>query len=283
MLDPTLLKTFMVVAEGASFSETGRRLGLAQSSVSDHIRRLERAAGHRLIQRDTHSTTLTAQGEAMVEFARVILETNRRAERYFAGSKKRHRLRFGASEDCVASWLPEILRNFVLQYPRVDLEYTIALSGNLIEKFDGGELDVVLCKRLPNEERGHLIGRDPLVWAASEKTPNFLGGELPLVLYPPPSITRFMALAALEKAGVPWRITCTSGSLSGLVTAAQAGIGVMAHSRTFLPERLVECAPSATLPDLGWLEFVLFRARGRLNEPIAELSEAILKKAKSFL
>jgi DNA-binding transcriptional LysR family regulator len=272
----------MAIAEGASFAETGRRLGLAQSSVSDHIRKLEKVAGHRLLLRDTHSTTLTAHGEAMVEFARIILNANQRAERYFAESNKRRRLRFGASEDCVAAWVPEILRNFIPQYPHIDLEYTIALSNNLIAKFEAGELDIVLCKRLPNEERGHFIGRDPLVWVASKETPTYPGGEVPLVLYPPPSITRFMALAALENAGVPWRITCTSGSLSGLATAAQAGIGVMAHSRMFIPDGLVECAPCAVLPKLGWLEFALFRARGRLKEPIAELSEAILTKAKSF-
>src|ERR1700758_3293668 len=99
MLDPVLLQTFLAVAQTRSFTQAAERLGLRQSTVSQHIRRLEEEAGRRLFVRDTHSVTATADGEAMVEFARGILAANERAERYFAGSELRGRLRFGASED----------------------------------------------------------------------------------------------------------------------------------------------------------------------------------------
>ncbi len=56
----------------------------------------------------------------------------------------------------------------------------------------------------------------------------------------------------------------------------------MAHSRMFIPTGPVECSPSAVLPKLGDVEFVLLRASGKLREPIAELSAAILAKAKNF-
>lgn len=282
MLDPAFLQTFLVVADGNSFSEAARRLGLSQSSVSDHIRKLEKSVGHRLLQRDTHSVTVTAQGEAMIEFARIILEANDRARSHFAGSKTRRQLRFGASEDLVAWWLPEVLHDFRRRHPQIDLEFTIALSNSLIAKFDAGGLDLVLCKRRPGAERGEYVLRDPLVWVGAQKTPNFPGGLVQLILYPQPSITRFMALTALEQAGIPWRMACTSGSLSGLATAARAGLGVMAHSRMFIPTGLVECTPSALLPELGYVEFVLLRAGGKLREPIAELSAAILAKARNF-
>ncbi len=83
MFDPTLLTTFMAVAKGASFSEAGRRLNLRQSTVSQHIQRLEQAAGRRLFVRDTHTVTLTADGQAMVALARGILEANERAQAIF--------------------------------------------------------------------------------------------------------------------------------------------------------------------------------------------------------
>ena len=114
---------------------------------------------------------MTPEGEAMVAFARAILETNERAMRHFAGRTLRGRLRFGASEDLVQSWLPEILARFVREHPLVDLEFTIALSNTLINRFDAGELDLVLCKRWPGEARGDLIWRDKLVWVGAEKTP----------------------------------------------------------------------------------------------------------------
>src|SRR5438270_4362775 len=101
MLDPVLLESFLAVTQTRNFTEAGRRLGLRQSTVSQHIRRLEEEAGRRLFTRDTHSVLPTADGEAMEGFARSILEANARARHYFAGSQPRGRVRFGASEDFV--------------------------------------------------------------------------------------------------------------------------------------------------------------------------------------
>ncbi|HBY25727.1 MAG TPA: LysR family transcriptional regulator, partial [Bradyrhizobium sp.] len=41
MLDPTQLETFLTVVQTQNFTEAGRRLGLKQSTVSQHIRKLE--------------------------------------------------------------------------------------------------------------------------------------------------------------------------------------------------------------------------------------------------
>ena len=51
MLNPIWLKTFATVAACHSFTEAGRRLDLTQSSVSEHIRRLEQSVGRRLLVR----------------------------------------------------------------------------------------------------------------------------------------------------------------------------------------------------------------------------------------
>src|SRR6201992_352089 len=131
MFDPNLLITFVTVAKARSFSEAGRRLGLQQSTVSQHVRPLEEASSCRLFVRDTHSVALTSDGEAMLGFAQGILEANERARRYFAGSELRGRVRFGASEDFVTSRLPEVLADFVRAHPLVDLALTVDLSGTL--------------------------------------------------------------------------------------------------------------------------------------------------------
>src|SRR5487761_797030 len=103
MLDPILLRTFLAVAQTRSFTQAATRLGLRQSTVSQHIRKLEAQARRRLLIRDTHSVAMTADGEAMIAFAQSILAATVRAEHYFAGSELRGRLRFGTSEDFVAS------------------------------------------------------------------------------------------------------------------------------------------------------------------------------------
>jgi DNA-binding transcriptional LysR family regulator len=70
VLDPVLLQTFLAIAQTRSFTRAAEPLGLRQSTVSQHIRKLEDEAGRRLFVRDTHSVTMTADGEAMIEFAR---------------------------------------------------------------------------------------------------------------------------------------------------------------------------------------------------------------------
>ena len=71
MLNPVWLNTFATVAASHSFTDAGRQLRLTQSSVSEHIRRLEEHVGRRLLIRDTHSLSLTADGEAMLVHARI--------------------------------------------------------------------------------------------------------------------------------------------------------------------------------------------------------------------
>jgi DNA-binding transcriptional LysR family regulator len=276
MLDPDHLESFLAVAQTRNFTEAGRRLGLQQSTVSQHIRKLEQAAGRRLFARDTHSVLLTADGEAMTGFARSILDANARARAYFEGSQLRGRLRFGASEDFVSSRLPELLRAFVRRHALVDLELTVGLSARLYERLDAGELDLVLAKRRAGDEGGRLVWRDRLAWIGAPGTHVDPAQPMPLILYTPPSLTRAMALEALERDGRPWRIVCSSSSQSGLRAAALAELGIMLQARGLIPDGLVEMPASARLPDVGDVEFVVQTARKAMRGPAAELAQAIL-------
>ncbi|MDI5967220.1 LysR family transcriptional regulator [Streptantibioticus silvisoli] len=282
MFEPTQLRTFLTVAETLSFTGAGQRLGLGQSTVSQHVRRLEEAAGRQLFTRDTHSVVLTEDGEAMLGFARTIQLANERATAYFTGSGLRGRLRFGASEDFVQTRLPEILEGFRRDHPEVDLELTVELSGTLHRQLADGRLDLVLGKRGRGETHGRLVWRDRLVWIAGERLRIDPGRPIPLILYPPPSITRARALDVLEGAGIGCRIACTSGSLSGVRAAALAGLGVVPHAHGLIPPGLRQLPPRAYgLPELGDVDFVLLRARqGRMRpearDPAGALASAVL-------
>jgi DNA-binding transcriptional LysR family regulator len=274
MFDPVHLDSFLAVARTRNFTEAGRQLGLQQSTISQHIRKLEDSAGRRLFVRDTHNVTLTADGEAMTGFAYSILDTNRRARRYFAGSQVRGRVRFGTSEDFVSTRLPELLRDFVRQHALVDLELKVGVSAPLYEDLDAGLLDLVLAKRRPGDDRGRLVWRDRLAWVGAPGTQ--VEAPVPLILFNAPSITRTVALEALERAGLTWHIGCTSGSLSGLRAACLAGLGITAHARGLMPEGLVEMPAAFGLPELGDVEFVVMGARSGPSGPAAALTSAIL-------
>lgn len=275
MLNLTHLTTFLRLHDTGSFTLAAEQLGIGQSTVTHHIQRLERSLGRQLIDRTTHRVKLTTEGEALLSYARAMLEMNGKVMSLFGETRLRGRLRLGVSEDVVANRLTDILEDFIRLYPLVDLELTVALSATLYQMQDVGELDLVLAKRHLGETHGRLLYREPLVWLARD--PDFFSAgpdnPVPLIAFPQPSITRKVAQDALDRARLPWRIVCTCGSLAGLTAAARAGMGVLVQPRSMAPEGLREVT-GGRLPVLEDVEFVLVSRRGAdaaLTEALSNL------------
>jgi len=278
-LDLSWLRTFLEVADQLSFSSAARRLGLSQSAVSQHVRRLEQTLGVQLLVRDTHSVTLTAEGESLTGVARSMLELNDDAFRSVETAGPRGRVHFGVSEDFALSRLPDLLRRFRSSQPGIDLELTVGLSEHLYRRLRARELDLVLVKRSPDSSSdpgdARLVFTDSLVWVGSGDLVLDHREPVPLIVYPPPSVTRDRAVQMLERADRGYRTVCTSGSLSGLRAAALAGLGVMPFSRSLIPAGLVEIDDPA-LPRLGATDFVLIARRRTVPAATRALIDAVL-------
>jgi DNA-binding transcriptional LysR family regulator len=275
LLPVDLLQTFAAVAEAGSFTGAARVLGLRQSTVSQQIRKLEQRTGRRYIDRDTHSVALTPDGEVLLEHARAILESHTRLQQHLSAAPLRGRLRLGASEDFVLSALPDVLAAFVRRHPDVDFELRAGLSAELCEAFDAGRLDLIFIKRHGGNPRGTIVWEEPLAWAAHPEFRVDPKAPLPLLLYPPPSVTRACALETLEHSGRLWRVAFTSASLAGLTAAARAGIGLMPHSARLLPAGLA-IVGGRDLPALPEIQFEVI-SPGRSTPAIEALAAAILK------
>jgi DNA-binding transcriptional LysR family regulator len=279
MFEIELLRTFLAVVETRHFTAAGQALGLSQSTISQHIRRLELAAGRQLLERDTHGVALTVDGNVMADYAREIVEVSRRAAEHFADTAPRGRVRFGVSEDLTLTRLPAILRDFTASHPLLSLELSVGLTSALYQKLDAGRLDLVFAKRRPGDDRGQVIWREALMWMAHRQF--VLDGEAPapLVMYPSGSITSALAVEALNKARRPWFVACSSETLSGLRAAVQAGLGVTAQSALLLHGGDLAQAPaSAALPDCGEIEFVVLGRSARLQGAPAALAEVVMQR-----
>jgi len=268
MISPDLLAAFVAVADGRSFTRAARALGLRQSTVSQQIGRLETLTRRRLIDRDTHRVALTVDGEMLLDHARRVLDAQARLEASLSDQPLRGRLRLGASEDFVLSALPDVLAAFARRHPDVDLELSAGLSHNLYDAFDAGLLDVIIAKRKTGDRRGTTAWREPIRWVAHADFRVDPAAPLPLLLYPPPSVTRAQAIETLERAGRSWRIAFTSAGLTGLSAAARAGIGLMPHSARLMPAQLAVVAPQPSLPALPEIEFVVIGPGA--GNPVAE-------------
>ncbi len=60
------LAAFVVVAEERSFTKAAARLGMAQSALSQIVRRIEQRLGLRLLSRTTRSVAPTDAGERLI-------------------------------------------------------------------------------------------------------------------------------------------------------------------------------------------------------------------------
>jgi DNA-binding transcriptional LysR family regulator len=145
------LDAFVAVAEELHFGHAADRLHMAQSPLSQVIRRLEKEVGSPLFHRSTRSVSLTPAGTALLPYAYRTLRTltnavdaARSAEGEPAG-----RLRIGFSGVHNHHTLPRIARAMRREYPRIDLK----LVGG-VRTFDGlrmvanGELDATFMGML---------------------------------------------------------------------------------------------------------------------------------------
>lgn len=276
MFDPVLLRTFVTVAETLNFTRSGELLSLSQPTVSQHIRKLESAAGRTLITRDTRAVQLTDNGDAMLGFARTILAAHDQASSYFTGSAMRGRLRFGSADDLALTQLPQILRDFRQLYPQINLELTIAQSGALTRKLHAGQLDLVFIKTAAGDALGRLVRRDRLVWVGHKSTALDAGMPVPLIVYQAPSLSRTLAIGALEAAGRTWRITCNTREVNGVLAAVRAGLGIAVFPQSLIPADLVQVPGSFQLPELGDVDFALLDNPVSPRGPVEALSNAIL-------
>jgi DNA-binding transcriptional LysR family regulator len=267
--DPQLLATFLAVEQTGGFTRAAARLGIKQPTVSQHIRRLEQQVGRTLVLRDTHSVSFTADGEAMIGFARNILAACDQATSYFSAERPSGRLRIGIADDLALTRLPQILRDFRRDNPLVDFDLRVDQSGPLHQRLESDKLDVFIGKRPSGEQRGQLVKREHLVWVGTPSTRLDLTRPLPLVIYQAPSITRDEMRRALNAARLPFRSACVCRGVNGLIAAVAAGIGISALAASLVPAQLIKLGPGHKLPELGTIDLVLLASSRALERPAA--------------
>ena len=111
------LEIFVTIVECGNFTEAGRRLYLAQSTVSSHISALEDALRVSLFRRESkRSIELTADGKRVYEYAKDVVTKCAALESATAGEVTRD-LVIGASTAPSKSLLPRHVLQFTREYP----------------------------------------------------------------------------------------------------------------------------------------------------------------------
>ncbi len=273
-LEPERLRAFVAVAESRNFTRAAERLRIAQSSVSIQVRRLEEAVGRLLFHRRPASVELTKDGEAMLGYARELLEVIGRARRQFAQPPLEGSVRLGLVEDFNMTVLPEILGHLRRRHARFELFVGTGTSADLLPQLRANVLDLVLTKRVVGATDGEFLAAQKLVWVGQPDVLEREGDVVPLVLTPPDTVPRDIILAALRHAGRRWSVRFEAPNITGLRAAVLAGLGVSAFGVGMIPPDVPLLPAEVPLPALAGAEFVLAvnpQSRDRVVDAFADL------------
>jgi DNA-binding transcriptional LysR family regulator len=259
--DLPLLHTLVAAADSGGLVRAAARVGLTPSAVSLQMRRLEEQAGCPLFRKQGRRAALTPAGERLVSYARRLLRLDEEAHAALQEDAAAGVVRVGAPQDVAERWLPAELARFARARPRVRLEVVIDRSAILCDAVAQGRLDVALAFGEFEPSAASALGELPMAWLASPGLARPARGEpVPLVLFDPPCGFRTAALAALDRAGRPWRVAVTSPSLSVLWAGAAAGLGVTARTTLGAPATLRSAGARLGLPPLDPVRLWLLQA-----------------------
>jgi DNA-binding transcriptional LysR family regulator len=296
-LDIAALRTLIIGMELGSFAKAADRVGRSTSAVSAQIKKLEEQAGAPLFRKSGRGLALTDAGEVMLDYARRMVGLNDEAAVATRGLDMEGWIRLGLQEDFGEALLPQLLGRFARAHPKVRIEARVARNTDLQERFDAGHLDLALLWDGSMGARGggaaarprpdgfrEVIARPGMCWIGPAASPAAVAGidsrdrkePLPLIAFDRPCLFTHAAVAALDRARIPWRLVFTSPSLSGLWAATAAGLGINVRTPYGLPAgvRALD-GKAAGLPSLPAIPLVMLKRPGE-TQPLADRLAAMM-------
>lgn len=232
---------FVTVAEELSFTRAAARLSMAQSPISQQIRKLERELGVELFARTTRSVVLTAAGRAFYEEAVPLLAATSRMTNNarLAGEGRLGRLSLAFTGTATYELMPQLIRAYVRRYPDVLLDVRSEMfTPAQVEALLDGSVSVGVL-RPPASHEGivtELLHDEPLVALLPVSHPlarrvsiqlSDLAHE-PFISYPSsPATSVFQTVtAACRQAGFTPSVRQEAKETPSLVALVAAGMGV---------------------------------------------------------
>ncbi len=278
-MDHFTLSCFLHLVATKSFTKAAAKVGRTQSALTQQIRKLEKEVKKPLFHRGK-IISLTKDGEIFFAYAQKISHQYQEMMDRFAQPELQGEISIGLPEDFATLFLSDILIDFSKIHPRISLRGECDLTLNLMEKFKREELDMVLVKMSRPEDFpfGVEVWSEPLQWVSSHGYFPLLNekSSLPLVLSPEPCVFREIALDALNRKNIPWRITFTSPSYVGTTAAVEAGMGVTLLPKTMIPKNL-QSIEEKTLPPLPEIHVSLLH-QSKIDAATETLRTFLLQK-----
>jgi DNA-binding transcriptional LysR family regulator len=171
------LRTISAVARHGSFSKAAEELHLAQSAVSQQVRRLELELGVEVFRRTSRSVELTPEGEVILGSARRVLREvdGLHAELGELTGLVRGEVRIGGMYPTGPYDLVEVLAEFRSRHPGVAINMVEDTQDDLLARLRADELDCAFTAVEPDtlgdEYAATLIWEEEFVVALPTEHP----------------------------------------------------------------------------------------------------------------
>ncbi|MEM7695318.1 MAG: LysR family transcriptional regulator [Pseudomonadota bacterium] len=276
-LDISALRSFATIADTGGVTRAAARLNLTQSAVSMQLKRLELAFDTRLFDREGKTMMLTASGEHLLHYARRMLALNdeawaRMTEDAFEGS-----ITLGAPHDVVYPHVPQILRRFAREYPRVRIQLQSSYTHKLKEEFARGEIDVILTTEFEPGGAATILQESPLVWIGAPNGQAWRRRPLPLA-FETACIFRPIVQRALDEAQVPWVMAVDSVSTRTVDACISADFAVHAALASTVGNRYDVVEHLGVLPSLPSTKVAMYVASGPNDALSKKLADVVCEE-----
>ncbi|MEH6528173.1 MAG: LysR substrate-binding domain-containing protein [Sneathiella sp.] len=274
-LDSNLLRTFLAVAQAGSVTDGAATIHRSQSATSLQLKRLEAIVGHAVFERHGRGVVLSKTGRQLLPIARDVTARLDATLRDISRDTVKGKLRLGIPDDHGRSKLAQIIAAFARQHPQVELDVTCAMSSGFPEALEKGKLDLAVFEVENPTSREELLFEDPTCWVSSVGREFAINEPLPVALFDHACWWRDAAIQSLEARKKPFRVIYSSQSVSGVMAAVEAGIGVGLLGRTALKSTL-----SITSADFGFgqtptSKLVLAENGSQTHAPLEAMKTAI--------
>ncbi|MGF1742706.1 LysR family transcriptional regulator [Vibrio profundum] len=164
MLNPIWLNTFKTLVKIGHFTQTAERLHMTQPGVSQHLKKLEQACGHTLVQRDKKTVELTEQGRLMYHFAlQRSQEEARLMERLNFDSPYSGECRLACSGSLAMRLYPKLLP-LQQQHSELRIHLEVAPNQTILNAVQAEQIDLGIVTHISSLGlyRGRELGQEPL-------------------------------------------------------------------------------------------------------------------------
>lgn len=157
------LQAFVAIAQTQSFSRAAERLHLSQPAISKRIAVLESQLNAMLFDRNGRNIGVTEAGRILLPRAeRLLLEMQQtQTEIENLSGEVTGKLRFGTSHHIGMHRLPNHLKAFSQQFPKVELDIEFLESEDASDRVEKGDLEFALVT-LPAKPSARLVTQ--VVW-----------------------------------------------------------------------------------------------------------------------